>query len=482
MKPQGLRRTAIGCALLAFAALCLPAQAAPGSAWQHRHDALVARLRALSGHAGDFGPAYAPLFRAALPWYELWGGRDDRPVDADMVSPEDYAGALADSLEHGRNYFAENPSCLFPLVFHRVLADGTTADANYWLTLPAGFPDSAAKYPLIVGLHGSGWLAHKISFKRLSTPPGRTFSVTPIDMAGPWKIPFLNAYLDELLEILPVDADRVYVEGHSLGAMATWEWALDNPERFAAISPRAGIGEPYRASRLKSVPSWVIQGAEDDVIPPGFAEEMVTALESQGAPVQLSLLRGGPHNMPVDLDEGQVIDWYLRQVRSHDPVPADPRDSLGLDASGSSPWTVMTVAAHDAWSAGPVPTTDPARATRFIMALFKHARDRAEWPDSPIRREIDPATGKEALWLAAPQTLHPGGEPADASLVRLPAKDVVRFYSRGRYRQGLAHLDAIRPQIAAKGLKLTGRVWITNLSIWWDSPATIGEYWAEVVK
>ena len=46
------------------------------------------------------------------------------------------------------------------------------------------------------------------------------------------------AYLDELCRMFPIDQDHVYVEGHSMGGIATWEWAMGNPERFAAISPR----------------------------------------------------------------------------------------------------------------------------------------------------------------------------------------------------------------------------------------------------
>ena len=67
-------------------------------AWQGTHDQLVARLRSLAPKEGIFGPAYAPLYRAALPWYERWGGRNPNPVDDFMVSPEVYAGELASAL------------------------------------------------------------------------------------------------------------------------------------------------------------------------------------------------------------------------------------------------------------------------------------------------------------------------------------------------------------------------------------------------
>ncbi|HEY5079411.1 MAG TPA: hypothetical protein VII43_06170, partial [Opitutaceae bacterium] len=265
---------ALSRALLAVA-LCTAAAAdpAPGQSWQQQHDALVARLRALKDKAGAFGPAYGAIYAATIPWYETWGGRNDKKVDDNMVSPEAYAAELADALEHGRNYIEEHPGSQWPLVFEKTLAGGKVVKCNYWLALPAGFPKEGQSFPLIVGLHGSGWLGHKISFVRGKDAGGSTFGVVPIDEAAPWQLDFLNAYLDELESILPVDKDRVYLEGHSLGAMATWEWALSNPERFAALSPRDGVGEPYRAIRLRNVPAWVVHGEKDDVIYPAYAEQ-----------------------------------------------------------------------------------------------------------------------------------------------------------------------------------------------------------------
>jgi pimeloyl-ACP methyl ester carboxylesterase len=452
---------------------------ATSAVWTETHDQLVARLRKLQVKEGEFGPAYQPLYHAALPWYELWGGRDSKPVDEDMVSPEAYAAELAGALERGRNYFAENPSALFPLVFRKTLPGGKEVAANYWLSLPAGFPQEGRAFPLIVGLHGSGWLGHKISYKRGGGPPGRTFGVTPINMGGPWQIDFLNAYLDELLAILPVDRDRVYVEGHSLGAMATWEWAIDNPERFAAISPRAGIGEPYRASRLKNVPAWVIHGENDDVIPTGFAEQMVTALQAQGAGVRYSIIPGGEHNMPRDLDESQVVDWYLRQTRSHLPVPPDPRDELGLNDSGFSPWEVIAVPETPSWKSAAVKASTPESLRGAVAPLFRKAHDRGEWVDAPIREEPDPATHLTTLWLAVPRSLHAAGT-SDPSIVSFPATTVVRFYFRGETQKAHEHLQSIEGEVRAAGHTLTGRIWITSLSLWWlRSPDSISECWVE---
>jgi hypothetical protein len=328
----------------------------------------------------------------------------------------------------------------------------------------------------VIGLHGSGWLAHKISFKRGSGAAGPTFSVVPIDMEGPWKIDFLNAYFDELRAILPIDANRVYLEGHSLGGMATWEWALNNPEHFAAIAPMAGIGEPYRAARLRNIPAWVIHGEKDDVVPNGYADQMVSALQSVGAPVRYTLIKGGAHNMPADLDRKQILDWYLRQTRSTLPVPADPQDALGLDGTGFSKSEPIARPATPAWKSGPVDILDGDALRKSAFGLFQKAHDRGDWVDAPLRAQMDPATQLATLWLAVPAELHASGA-ADPSVTTLPPARFYRFYFRGEMKKALAHAQSERAVLGAAGHPTSGEIWITDLSIWHNRPESIGECW-----
>jgi len=455
-------------------------------AWQGQHDQLVARLRKVQDRSGAFGPAYQPIYAAALPWYERWGGINRDPVDAWMVSPEKYAGDLATALEQGKNFVADHPDSQLPLVFDVTLPGGDKVAVKYWLKLPAGFPSASTKFPLVIGLHGSGWLGHKISFVPGSGPGGPCFAVTPIWENGFWRIDFLNAFLDQLLATLPIDRDRVYVEGHSLGAMATWLWATENPERFAAISPRAGAGEPYRAVRLKHVPSWVIHGANDASVLVGNSDQMVSALQSVGAGTRYSVLPQVEHNMPADLDEAAVLAWYLRQTRSHEAPPPDPRDTLGIGAAGHSAWEIISVPEQQCWSAGPFKLTG-LNPTEFwehyrtaAQPLFAHVHQRGELADAPIWIEADPKTGESLVWLEAPGRLRTTKDP-DPSLVTRPARKFVRFYCRGDHAAGFAHLRAITPELEASGHALaSGKVWITGLSLAQSTPDSIAEYRAEI--
>jgi pimeloyl-ACP methyl ester carboxylesterase len=468
-------------AIILFSA-CLTGRAASDAPPTYAQ--LVERFRALQSKEAAFGPVYQPLYHAAIKWYIDWGNHTNDPADAWFVAPNVYAAEFADAVEHGTNFIAEHLGGGIPLAFEAKLPDGTLYKANYQLSFPAGFPEPGKKFPLIIGLHGSGWLGHKISYVRGGPASGaRAFGVTPIDQRGPWRLDFLNAYLDELLRILPVNPDQVYVEGHSLGAMATWDWAMNNPERFAAISPRDGSGSAFRAARLKNVPVWVVHGGADDTILPGYADQMVTALQAVGATVKYSLLKDAPHNLPPDFNEQAVVTWYLGKTRSHDPVPPDPLDALSIGTNGISDTAIITLPAQWFWKSetAPLPT---ARDRRFSdnsreKVLFKKIEDQGALVDSPIRQEIDPAKHLTTLWLAVPDSIH-GVVSDDASIVKLPERTVARFYCRGDSRTAIAHMTDASAKLKSEGKTVADTVWLTTLTPDRRGSNNISECWIEL--
>jgi len=460
----------------------LTAPATAVSAPEH-YDQLVERFRALEAREASFGPDYEPLYRAAIAWYEAWGNHTNDPADTYFVAPDEYAAEFADALEHGRNYIGEHLGSAFPMAFEKKLPDGTVVKANYQLNFPAGFPEKGRKFPLVIGLHGSGWLGHKISFVRGGKTGGRVFQVTPINQGGPWKLDFLNAYLDELLRILPVDPDKVYLEGHSLGAMATWDWAMNNPERFAAISPRDGAGAAFRAVRLKHVPAWVVHGAEDDVIFPAYSDQMVTALRAVGGTVKYSLLKGAPHNLPPDFDQQAVISWYLQQSRSHKPAPADPLDALGIGPSGFSETAIVTLPGGWFWKSATVPTqpdSDRRSANKDLeRLLFRKVEDQGGLVNGPIRQEIDPEKQVTTLWLAIPNSIH-SKVKHDVSIIRLAHRKAARFYCRGDTRTALARANEVSAKLKSEGRGLCDTVWLTTLASRQRGSNHISKCWIEL--
>jgi predicted peptidase len=209
--------------------------------------------------------------------------------------------------------------------------------AGYLLYLPKEYgKDSAQKWPLMVFLHGSGESGSDLEKVKVHGPPkliaqGKEFPfivVSPQAPAGPrrgWDVETLNALLDEILAKYPVDPDRVYLTGLSMGGYGTWAWATANPERFAAIAPICGGGlARMSARRLRDLPVWVFHGAKDPTVPLSESEQMVEALKRAGATqVKFTIYPDLQHDSwTVTYDNPELYTWLLSHKRT--PAPTTP--------------------------------------------------------------------------------------------------------------------------------------------------------------
>lgn len=78
----------------------------------------------------------------------------------------------------------------------------------------------------------------------------------------------------EVIKKYPVDEERVYVTGQSMGGMGTWYMVMRWPELFAAAIPVCGVGDPRMAEAIKEVPIRTFHGALDKKIPPETTRAM----------------------------------------------------------------------------------------------------------------------------------------------------------------------------------------------------------------
>ncbi len=124
--------------------------------------------------------------------------------------------------------------------------------------------------------------------------------------------------LDELPARLPVDADRIYLTGLSLGGYGIWNIAIDHPERFAAIAPICGAGESDNACRLKSVPVWAFHGGSDSVVPLKDDQDMVDAVRACGGDVKFTVYPGVDHDAWTQTYANPALyQWFLQHRRSN---------------------------------------------------------------------------------------------------------------------------------------------------------------------
>ena len=127
------------------------------------------------------------------------------------------------------------------------------------------------------------------------------------------------AMVDNTLADYRADAARVYLTGLSYGGYGTWFLSTRHPERWAAIAPICGGGDPKLVDRLvaQKIPLWIIHGGRDTTVPPSRSLEMAVALEAAGHPeVRLTVHEDLGHNVWTRVYEGQdIYSWFLTHRR-----------------------------------------------------------------------------------------------------------------------------------------------------------------------
>ncbi len=142
--------------------------------------------------------------------------------------------------------------------------------------------------------------------------------VSPQSPRGGWNADALNALLDEVLTRNKIDPDRVYLTGLSMGGSGSWELGTSYPERFAAVAPICGGGNPRFAVRLKGVPVWAFHGAKDRTVPVARTEAMISALKEAGCEAKLTVYPEAGHDSWTETyNNPELYKWFLEQKRTH---------------------------------------------------------------------------------------------------------------------------------------------------------------------
>ena len=138
------------------------------------------------------------------------------------------------------------------------------------------------KYPLAVYLHGS--CDECVTHERILKESGLqwwheydrdaqqepTFLFAPAGGTGGWsgtaRRQAVFEIIDGLLEEFPIDRQRIYLMGFSMGAAGIWNYLQQRPGFFAAANPQAAAGGALDPELVKNTPIWATIGIEDRVI------------------------------------------------------------------------------------------------------------------------------------------------------------------------------------------------------------------------
>lgn len=190
---------------------------------------------------------------------------------------------------------------------------------DYLLYLPGGY-EAKEEWPLMIFLHGAGERGSDIEKVKVHGPPKIVETGNmPFIILSPqcpadqwWNIRDLDYLLEEVLKNHNIDKNRIYLTGLSMGGFGTFAWAAEHPERFAAIAPICGGGDPRMARALADIPAWVFHGAKDKVVPITGSSEMVDALKELDADVKFTIYPEAGHDSWTETyDNPKLYEWFL---------------------------------------------------------------------------------------------------------------------------------------------------------------------------
>ena len=213
---------------------------------------------------------------------------------------------------------------------HELRVPGVDVE-DYLLYLPPGIERGEDKWPIVLWLHGRSLRGRDLSLLKRYGPPALIARGhhLPFVVVAPQLPPDGSWYdlgpvadlLDEVVARYPIDPDRVYLLGFSMGGGGAYRMAFDYGDRFAAMIAIAGHTPEARPDRVRAVerfPFLAIHGAQDLRVPLAPARRMAEALARDRAPqFEFRLIPGMNHSQLERLtrDEG-LYAWLLGHRRA----------------------------------------------------------------------------------------------------------------------------------------------------------------------
>jgi len=232
------------------------------------------------------------------------------------------AGTLLLAWRGGFGWLGQAPPPAGLELWERHVFVGSQGTALPYRLLKPAQCDPKSTYPLVLFLHGAGERGNDNQRQLLHTATlfsqedarrrypcfvlapqcPRTAKWADEDAPPP---PALAAPTELALELLmqgdwPIDRQRIYVVGLSMGGSATWELLWRRPYLFAAGVPICGGGDPSKVDRVANLPVWAFHGARDTVVKPDHSRRLIAVMRQAG---------GLPRY--TEYPEADHFSWYL---------------------------------------------------------------------------------------------------------------------------------------------------------------------------
>jgi len=230
----------------------------------------------------------------------------------------------------------------------------------YRLYVPTGY-SKTQKYPLVFWLHGgSGRGTDNVLQISRDDLKGTHFWISPENQKvfpaflfvpqcpanEMWADPDLNQPSKPLLLAIealtavrkdfPIDPDRIYIAGQSIGGLGVWALMQMYPEQWSGALVLSAFDNFTNTDALVQVPVWVFQGDADRNVPVTLVREMMKQLKKLHANYRYTEYHKVDHDVWNEaFTEPDLIPWLSAQKRgqAYSPGPASEKGQVGSSAA-----------------------------------------------------------------------------------------------------------------------------------------------------
>ena len=217
-----------------------------------------------------------------------------------------------------------DPAAGAPLV---VALHGFGGNQDYFFAAVKALPALLEKHGFIfvapMGLAADGWYGAPLSIP--GNAPRSSGAPPPRQIRSPEEESTYRALSEaDVMNVLAlvrkeysVDANRIYLMGHSMGGFGTWWLGQKYADIWAAIAPMSGVlpDVDYQLPRLVRVPVQIsIGGAET----PAWVEpsrKLAETMKVKGMPVAYVEPPGATHGGMIEPTTPQALEFFSAHVR-----------------------------------------------------------------------------------------------------------------------------------------------------------------------
>lgn len=162
--------------------------------------------------------------------------------------------------------------------------------------------------PLVIYLHGFGELHERLTTGKKQKIPflawvnknhKKDFSylVPYLDSLEKWNPLKIKTLVDYMVEERGFDKNKIVLIGNSWGARGCWDIACEYPNMFSAVISISGVSCWLLGKKLKKVPTLIIHGGDDKVVPCHHAYDMHEAIGGSSYIHRIFVFRGLEHSV-----------------------------------------------------------------------------------------------------------------------------------------------------------------------------------------